>query len=176
MKRKPILLLLVVGAALWGVNYRLDHPPLTQADKEFRALVAGADSVWIYQSVVTNKKPLQSANRQVDLNEEQTRELIENLRIGEEKSDGAIKTVFRKQKTQVVYLSFVRNKAPIFGCRIYHNSAQIALISVPTKIPRPMKTVSSKALPTNNFLIRLRFQKRLRRYLQEVLPTEFATN
>lgn len=49
MKRKPLLLalalILIVSAALWGVNYRLDHPPLSEADKEFRALVAGASQI-----------------------------------------------------------------------------------------------------------------------------------
>ena len=84
MKRKILFLssLLIVGAVLWGVNYRLDHPPLTQADKEFRALVAGADSVEASQfscqnqpcsaNVMLKYKPLSAA---------QTRELIEQLRF-----------------------------------------------------------------------------------------------
>ena len=52
MKRKSLVLcfaLLCVGAALWGVNYRLNHPPLSKADREFRALVAGADKTLAYQ-------------------------------------------------------------------------------------------------------------------------------
>lgn len=82
MKRKQLILaialLLVVGAALWGVNYRLDHPPLTQADKEFRALVAGADSIEASQQIVDS--PIISLIPLKVLNSE-TRELLENMRF-----------------------------------------------------------------------------------------------
>lgn len=48
MKRKPLIfaiaLLLVVGATLWGANLVL-RPPLSQSDKEFRALVKGATNI-----------------------------------------------------------------------------------------------------------------------------------
>ena len=82
MKRKPLILalalLLVVGAALWGVNYRLDHPPLTKADKEFRALVAGADSVRVF-----NVSPPKYEGKDVTLSANQTQELIQKLRFSE---------------------------------------------------------------------------------------------
>ena len=86
MKRKPLLLaialLLIVGAALWGVNYRLDHPPLTGADKEFRALVAGADSVEASQySCQRRACATNYAIRFDPLNVTQTRHIIEELRF-----------------------------------------------------------------------------------------------
>ena len=83
MKRKPILLaialLLVVGAALWGVNYRLDHPPLTDADKEFRALVAGADRTVIAYYPSSQSKPVR-----VTLSNIQTAQFIETFRFSRE--------------------------------------------------------------------------------------------
>ena len=48
MKRKPLIfalsLLLVVSAALWGAKLVL-RPPLSQSDKEFRALIKGAINI-----------------------------------------------------------------------------------------------------------------------------------
>ena len=83
MKRKPLIiaiaLLLVVGAALWGVNYRLDHPPLTKADKEFRAMVAGANRVEI-TSMICNRnscRPDNSKSLPQILNAQQARELVD---------------------------------------------------------------------------------------------------
>lgn len=38
---------LMLGAALWGVSWRLDHPPQTKADVAFARLVNGADRVEI---------------------------------------------------------------------------------------------------------------------------------
>ena len=86
MKRQPLILAialpLVIGAALWGVNYRLDHPPLTQADKEFRALVAGANSVEIKTSVCQLPNCTRFARDEYrTLNASQTRELIESIRL-----------------------------------------------------------------------------------------------
>ena len=83
MRSKPIFfagtLLIILSAALWGVNYRLNHLPLTAADKQFRSRVAGADSV-----VIRARKPVgfvaRGAPRQV-LNAEQTQNLIESLRF-----------------------------------------------------------------------------------------------
>ena len=85
MKRKltfAIALLFIVGAALWGVNYRLDNPPLTKADKEFRALVAGADNVEIKTSVCQLPNCTRFARDEYrTLNADQTRELIESVRL-----------------------------------------------------------------------------------------------
>ena len=85
MKRQPLIfalaLLLVVGAALWGVNYRLDYPPLTNADKEFRAFVAGADSVEITSMTCTRNacSPSAPSSQPQILNAQQTRELIQTV-------------------------------------------------------------------------------------------------
>ncbi len=84
MKRKPITLalalMLIVSAALWGINYRLDHPPLSDADIEFRELVAGADKVEFIEW-----RPTFSSGDSVAyiryLNVAQTRELMERLRL-----------------------------------------------------------------------------------------------
>lgn len=48
MKKRALwwlLPVLVLGAILWGVNWRLDHPPLSKIDFKFRAAVAGADEL-----------------------------------------------------------------------------------------------------------------------------------
>ena len=82
--RFSLALLLVVGAALWDVNWRLDHPPLSKADKEFRALVAGADSIQIYQFSCQPRASACSANGMlfdVKLNATQMNELTDQLRF-----------------------------------------------------------------------------------------------
>ena len=87
MKRQPLIfaiaLLLVVGAALWSVNYRLDHPPLTKADKEFRALVAGADNVQIYRNNFRIKPSLQPTTF-YSLGAPQTRQMLDKFRFSDE--------------------------------------------------------------------------------------------
>ncbi len=86
MKRKPITLalalMLIVGAALWGINWRLDHPPLTQADKEFREIVAGADSIKMEQKDYAHFKPA-NAPTTIDqtLDATQTRQFIARVRL-----------------------------------------------------------------------------------------------
>ena len=91
MKRKPLILaialLLVVGAALWGVNYRLDHPPLTKADKEFRALVAGADSTEIlYEKCCLGDSRSDGTIQFKNLDANQTTKFTENLRFFDDSS------------------------------------------------------------------------------------------
>ena len=64
MKRRSRLLLgaLIVSmsAALWGINYRLNHPPLSKSDKEFRALVTDTARVQVWQ---WDCQPLNSCRR-----------------------------------------------------------------------------------------------------------------
>ena len=43
--------ILILGAILWGVNWRLDNPPLSKTDLKFRAAVAGADELRVYSSL-----------------------------------------------------------------------------------------------------------------------------
>lgn len=46
MKRVLFLLpLLVLASALWGVNWKLDHPPPTDADEEFQSQIQGVDTL-----------------------------------------------------------------------------------------------------------------------------------
>lgn len=45
MKRALFLIPVALGAALWGVNWKLDHPPQSRADVAFARLVGGADEV-----------------------------------------------------------------------------------------------------------------------------------
>ena len=86
MKRQPLILAialpLVLGAALWGANWRLDNPPLTKADKDFRTAVAGAGAVRLDQKdllrSVAGQTPL---SVDMTLDAEQTRELISILRF-----------------------------------------------------------------------------------------------
>jgi hypothetical protein len=47
MKRALFLVPLALGGALWLVNWRLDHPPPTIADKEFQTQMQGVDKVEI---------------------------------------------------------------------------------------------------------------------------------
>lgn len=92
MKRKitfALALLLVVGAALWGVNYRLDNPPippLTASDKEFRERVGSANK--IYASQWSCQKNDCFGGEEIKypvLNQAQIQELIDCLRFTDEK-------------------------------------------------------------------------------------------
>ena len=159
MKRKPLLLalalLLVVGAALWGVNYRLDHPPLTKADKGFRALVAGANRV----EIVNNGGKGNSLAKQVELDEIQTRELIENIRlfdrraIGLSSSGSSIILVFWKNNEMLN--TFVLNQR--------RNSSEM-LIDL-----EPMESRGGKSA-RSYYDLNPRFNKRLNRALDAYLP------
>ena len=86
MKRPQFLiglaLLVTLSAALLGINYRLNHPPLSKSDKEFRAHVAGADSVQITQlkCVMNGCHPVSPATRK-SLDARQTREFIELIHV-----------------------------------------------------------------------------------------------
>ena len=171
MKRKPILfavaLLLVVGAALWGVNYRLDHPPLTQADKEFRAMVAGADSVEIVQYT---PKPT-TANGSVkhpSLNLTQTHELIEIIRLLKWESDQSPVSGTESFTTLV----FFRDGKPLRKCDLYLNQSSSQLL-VEIKSGQFIMQGSSGGMNRRmqmSFPINPRFNKRLNRLLDAYLP------
>ncbi len=45
MKRALFLIPIVLGAVLWGVNWKLDHPPQTKVDKEFQFQMRGVDTI-----------------------------------------------------------------------------------------------------------------------------------
>lgn len=55
---KRVLLLcvpLALGAVLWGVNWKLDHPPQTKVDKEFEFQIAGADEMAVFTFSASGK-------------------------------------------------------------------------------------------------------------------------
>ena len=86
MKRKPqtlaFALLIVVSAVLIGVNWRLNNPSLSDADKQFRFLVADADRVEVKTSVCQNSNCASfSRDEYRTLNAEQTRKLIELIHL-----------------------------------------------------------------------------------------------
>ena len=152
MKRKPLIfalaLLLVVGAALWGVNYRLDHPPLTKADKEFRALVAGADRMELWRSHSSSKSTLDST----ELNE-----LVRQYRLSQRVTfPGIAPPSFGKSLLGHSSLLFWQQDKPIIWAFIYHTSKG-SIIHVLN--------------PHEGFYqVNPRFNKRLNRALDAYLP------
>ena len=165
MKRKPLILsialLFVVGAALWGVNYRLDHPPLTKADKELRALLAGADSMRASQASCQNA-PCLGGSKRVEfgpLNAQQTREIINNIRLlDKEISPSQVKPAF-------INLLFFKNGKSIHNVILFQepNSTEV------------IKNWDGKKGNQNQFLqthykLNPRFNKQLNRVLDAYLP------
>lgn len=169
MKRKPIILalapLLVVGAALWGVNYRLDHPPLTKADREFRALVAGADSLEVRQLIC-----LQANCSTYDhfkfrpLNAVQARGLVEQLRLVD--SSLARSGI----PSDRFHLRFLRRDKVLARFVLYQTISSSQLSTrVDDKPPNAMNVTMNVTYSNHN--LNPRFEKSLRRYLKnQVLP------
>ena len=159
MKRKPLIfaiaLLFVVGATLWGVNYRLDHPPLTKADREFRALVAGADSVKASQASCQNAS-CPNGPKQVEfgpLNAQQTREIIDNIRL----LDGEITPSYKK--TVFINLTFLKEGEERYNVVLLQESDSTEIIKTWNDKPgRP------------RYKLNPRFNKRLNRALDAYLP------
>ena len=165
MRRKfifAIALLLVVGAALWGVNYRLDHPPLTQADKEFRALVAGADSMKATQASCQNSASACANSTELKfgpLNAEQTREIIGNIRpIGQEVSSSETPPIF-------INLMFYKNGKSLYNVVLFQSSKSSAV----EKTWDGYKS-NKYIFPTAYYQLNPRFNKRLNRTLDAYLP------
>ena len=171
MKRKPILLafalLLVVGAALWGVNYRLDHPPLTKADKEFRALVAGADSVSISQ--LNSIGVLSPSDRNKKLNATQTRQLIEKIRFLDKLASAGtfasamlpIPKGWPTPKGGIYILRFSRKGESLARCLLFQSEKESG-ISCPA--------LQDSKVPGSIHQLNPRFNKRLNRVLDAYLP------
>ena len=164
MKRKSLIpaiaLLLVVSAALWGVNYRLNNPPLSDADKEFRALVAGTDSVKVSQESEQQQAiPTKFLIKYKPLNATQAREFIEILRLLPEPHGGRPIGIFNSPKKFPVtlYLSFSRSDKEL---------ASLELSQTTTS------TVFSchDSTQTKFYKVNPRFNKRLNRALDAYLP------
>ena len=170
MKRKPLTLclalLLVVGAALWGVNYRLDHPPLTKADKEFRALVASADSAKIDQYDTRNLVAGQNAVAATCvLSATQTRELVEQMRLGKPQPAPSIPV------TLPLKIIFKHGDDELVDIQIDQSPGQTEVLVPKNAWP---STSAQKFAPTNLGLtvyrLHPRFEKPFRRALDAYLP------
>lgn len=161
MKRKPILLalalLLVVGAALWGVNCRLDHPPLTKADKEFRGIVAGADAIEITQDSCQERPECENGHETVSekLTAAQARTLIEHLRFLDKQPVGRRG---RPPQVAVLYFHFLRKGRA--SETIYFTLLQTA----------DEAHMYSPQHLSKSFILNPRFNKRLNRVLDAYLP------
>ena len=166
MKRKPLILsaalLFVVSAALWGANYRLNHPPLTKSDKEFRALVAGADSVEGSQFNCQKQSACAGAADVTykPLNTTQTHELLEQIRL----LDGDAQSQMKRQGIIYLNLTFSRK-----GKILYNVILNQSLKASELQWSGAEKTVISP-VPFYFYKINPRFNKRLNRALDAYLP------
>ena len=165
--RFSLALMLVVGAALWGVNWRLDHPPLTKADKEFRALVAGADSVQATQTSC-QLQPLSTCtnNRWIiypPLNASQTRELTGVIRFSQY-ADPPVGTAWESRYVRL-NLQFKRHGKELAYLAILQDDKTGLLV---TCFEPELASLNGFAAPT--YQINPRFNKRLNRALDAYLP------
>ena len=153
MKRKTtfaLALLVFTGAALWVVNWRLDHPPLSRADKEFRVLVAGADGVHIYRNNFGIKPSLQPTTFYA-LGNAQTRQLLGKLRFSDESVLDAPLESFA--------LEFRRGGKIVCYARLSQRAASTTLLT------------TNKGGQMREYKLQPRFAKRLELYLNQ-LPAQ----
>lgn len=155
MKRKPLILafalIFVISAALWGVNYRLNNPPLSDEDKQFRALVGTADRVGIYQwSCIMGGCANNSLVQIQMLNPTQTGELLDNLRF--------VDLVPYMTATETVFLElhFWRRGKTLGALTIYQDKSST--------------WVKPRAPSSRFYKLHPVYEKRLRRYLNEIAP------
>ena len=163
MKRKltlAIALLLIVGAALWGVNYRLDHPtipPLTASDAEFRERVGSANKIYASQwSCQKNDCVNGEEIKYPALNQAQTQELLDCLRFTDEK----VPTRFSEIGATQIQLEFWINGRRLDGYTIWQN---------PTRDVRSFVIVKEYPNPSY-YLLDPRFFRPLNRALDAYLP------
>lgn len=160
MKRKPLLfalaLFVFIGAGVWGVNWRLDHPPLSAADKEFRALVASADRVEVSQ------QGCQSPNcgeqwtiKYKPSNAAQSLELIEKLRFTD---DRRIPFNAVAPGTVALDFTFQRKGADLIRYTLWETPHSFSLVHI---IP---------SIVDSSYQLHPRFEKPLRRFLDQVAP------
>ena len=156
MKRKPLLLAAalacVVGAALWGANWRLDHPPLLSEDKRFRAAVAGADSVETTQAVCADAACSRTRIVSTRLGAAQTRELIRHLRFVP--FDGVAR-IGGKPPYYETGLKFMGGRRKLLEMSLAQSGGHSYLYA---------------ARPARNYKLSARFEKSLQSYLSRTLP------
>ena len=175
MKRKPIFfalsLLIVVGAALWGFNYWLNHPPLSAADREFHSLVADAVSVNASQGSCQTGECLKNAIISYKpFDAEQTRELIEQLRFVDSAPATTNRTTTMGISTELT-LAFRNAKGEFLFFTLYQTPQESALIQ-PTISPNQHwgSQWGAQRAQLSPYYISPRFNKRLNRTLDAYLP------
>ncbi len=153
-----------LGAALWAINYRLHHPSLSAADRQFRALVVGADSVQFFQRSHRDMRQKAIAIAYPPLNFEQTLRLIEQIRLLDEKSRfGTDATLADKIDQFELVFSRKGEKLNSIGLGLIPNESAISW-SYLTAPPRQVHyTMPNRKLHP-------RFEKPLRQLLDEFLP------
>jgi len=81
-KRAVFLLPLLLGGALWGVNWRLDHPPLSRSDRELATSFDLAQTADVFQQSCQQQACAANAYRKIgSLSALQTQRLRELLRV-----------------------------------------------------------------------------------------------
>ena len=161
LKLKLILALVmpcIIGAALWGVNWHLDHPPLSDADKEFQAVVAGADSVGLSQFSCQKQMACAASGtlHYKTLNAAQTRALIADLRFAD--GQGAPNDSILVGQTVTLDLVF------------RHRGADLGVYSL-CQTPRSSALTHVRAGKLDaNYRLRPRFDLKLRRFLEWAVP------
>ena len=161
MKRKPLILvtalIFIVGAALCGVNYRLNNPPLSDADVEFRALVAGANNVQVSQFSCQNQMACAASGtlNYPTLNAAQTRELIERLRFT---NDQTIPFNANEPGTVTLDLVFRNHQRELMRYTLRETPRSIDLVHV---IPSVIDAC---------YRLHPRFGKPLRQFLDQIAP------
>lgn len=155
MKRKPIIvafaLLFVVSAALWGVNWRLDNPPLTKADRQFREAIAGADAVRLEQAELWHRVAGQTPIAfSTTLNATQTHNLLDVIHLTN------ISSSFFPSRPVRVRLTFMRQGKKLGVFSIEERGDFMRLIGRPIKAPY--------------YELHPRSVKRVRRILDEFAP------
>ena len=161
MKRQPLIfafaLLFVVSAALWGVNWRLNHPPLSVADKEFRAAVSGADNVGVSQFSCQKQLACDASGtiHYLSLNAAQTRELIERLRFT---NDQSIPFNANEPGTVTLDLVFRSKQRELMRYTLRETPHSIDVVHV---IPSVIDAC---------YRLHPRFEKSLRQFLDQIAP------
>lgn len=140
-----------------GRQLAVGYLPLSQADLQFRALVAGTDSVEVSQWSCQKQMACAATGtiKYKPLNAVQTRELIENLRFTD---DRRLPINAVAPGTVGLDLTFRRKGADLIHYTLWETRDATSLVHV---IP---------SIVDASYKLHPRFEKRLRRTLDEVLP------
>ena len=152
------------GVALWAALYRRNHPPLSEADKQFRAFVEGADSAEITQREHRDMWKEAEGIAYLPLDAEQTRRLIEELRLRDKKGMMQTKAELANQ-IDLYQITFKRagQELETFTLRRVATQTELEwMIQSPPPNQNHYKVIVCELHP--------RFESSLRALLDEVLP------